>query len=61
MTTCQKCKKIIGVSAPVYNASRGCVDNEGTFYEDEGTVFHTECMGYTFEPFGVLEDIIKNG
>jgi hypothetical protein len=61
MITCLKCKKIIGPSAPVYKASRGFVDSDGIFYEDEAIIIHIECFyDYTFEPFSALENIIKN-
>ena len=61
MISCHKCKKLIGPSAPAYKASRGFVDEEGTFYEDEAIVVHIDCYhDYTFEPFHALEEIIKN-
>ena len=50
MTTCAKCNEIIGPSAPVYKASRGFVSKDGTFYEDEGIIFHMECH-HSYEPF----------
>ena len=59
MTTCAKCNEIIGPSAPVYKASRGFVSKDGTFYEDEGIIFHMECH-HSYEPFEELEYRIKN-
>ena len=61
MTKCKKCSKIIGPSAPVYKASRGFVDSDGSFFEDESIVVHIDCYhDYTFNPFGTLEEIIRN-
>ena len=55
MTICEKCKELIGPSAPVYKASRGFFSKDGSFYEDEVVVFHIECY-HSFDPFGVLEE-----
>jgi hypothetical protein len=58
MTKCRKCKEIVGPSAPVYKASRGFVDENGNFHDDESVVFHIECY-YSFDPFGAIEESIK--
>ena len=61
MTICSKCKKIAVSYAPVYKASRGFVDSDGQFFEDESVIIHQECYyDYTYEPFVALENIIKN-
>ena len=60
MTKCAKCNEIIGPSAPVYKASRGFVDLDGNFLDDESIVVHIDCYhDYMFNPFGTLEEIIK--
>ena len=60
MIKCTKCKQIIGPSAPVYKASRGFVDSDGFFHEDEAVVLHIECSyGYTTNAFDILETRIK--
>jgi hypothetical protein len=62
MTRCAKCKELIGGSSPSYKASRGFVGADGIFHDDEAIIVHIDCLGhYTFDPFAVLEDIIKNG
>jgi hypothetical protein len=32
---CDKCKELIGPSAPIYKASRGFLSGDGGFFEDE--------------------------
>lgn len=60
MIKCPKCKEIIGPSAPVYKASRGFVDCDGFFYEDESVVLHIECSySYSVNAFDILETRIK--
>ena len=54
MTICDKCKELIGPSAPVYKASRGFVDKDGNFYEDESVMFHMECY-HSYDPFEAVE------
>ena len=62
MIQCPKCKELIGTSAPVYKAARGFVDKDGNFYEDESVIVHIDCYyEYTFNPFEVLEQIMKDG
>ena len=62
MIICPKCKEIIGPTAPVYKASRGFVDIDGTFHDDESVVVHMECHSdYTYNPFEHIEEIIKEG
>ena len=60
MTICSKCNELIGPSAPVYKASRGFIDKDGCFYEDETVIFHIECYHYTYNPFDVIEEKIRN-
>lgn len=61
MIKCPKCKELIGPSAPCYKASRGFIDSDGIFYEDETIVLHMECYyHYTFDPFDEIESNIKN-
>ena len=60
MIRCPKCKEAICPSAPVYRASRGFVNQDGDFFEDESVVIHIECSyDYTINPFDVLEERIK--
>jgi len=59
MTTCEKCKELIGPSAPVYKASRGFVDKDGSFFEDESIVFHMECY-HSYDPFEAIEHKLIN-
>lgn len=61
MTTCSKCKELIGPSAPVYKASRGFLDKDGIFHDDESVIIHMDCYYYhDYDPFYTIEDIIKN-
>jgi|TARA_R110000824_G_scaffold38267_9_gene117073 hypothetical protein len=59
MTKCAKCKELIGGSAPAYKASRGFIDIDGIFHDDEGVVIHMECLSHTFNPFQYIENKIK--
>jgi hypothetical protein len=59
MTICEKCKELIGPSAPVYKASRGFVSKDGSFYEDESVVFHMECY-HSYDPFEAVEHKLIN-
>jgi len=60
MIKCPKCKELIGPSAPIYKASRGFIDADGIFFEDESVVVHIECSyDYTVNPFDILETRIK--
>ena len=62
MIKCPKCKELMGPSAPVYKASRGFIDADGNFLEDESVVMHIECCNsYTINPFDILETRIKEG
>lgn len=59
MTICDKCKELIGTSAPVYKASRGFVGEDGEFYQDESVVFHLEC-NHSYNPFEHIEEKLIN-
>ncbi len=62
MIKCPKCKELIGPSAPVYKASRGFVDKDGNFYEDESVIIHIDCYyEYTYNPFEAVERAIIEG
>jgi hypothetical protein len=56
---CDKCKELIGPSAPIYKASRGFLSGDGGFFEDETVVFHTECY-HSYDPFDHVEQKILN-
>ena len=61
MIKCPKCKELIGPSAPVYKASRGFIDADGVFLEDESAIVHIECSyDYTINLFDVLEEKLRN-
>tara|TARA_R110002020_G_scaffold90061_2_gene219549 strand:+ start:1034 stop:1219 length:186 start_codon:yes stop_codon:yes gene_type:complete len=60
MIKCSQCGKIIGLSAPVYKASRGFLGEDGTFHEDESVVIHMECYNHVYDPFYAIENAIKN-
>lgn len=59
MIKCEKCKELIGHSAPVYKASRGFIGADNVFHEDESVIFHMECY-HSYDPFGIIETKIKN-
>tara|TARA_R100000734_G_scaffold18773_1_gene16499 strand:+ start:1772 stop:1954 length:183 start_codon:yes stop_codon:yes gene_type:complete len=59
MILCDKCKELIGTSAPVYKASRGFISEDGSFFEDESVVFHAECY-HSYNPFEAIERKIIN-
>ena len=60
MIKCPKCKEIIGPSAPAYKASRGFIDSDGIFHEDEAVIAHMDCSyDYTLDLFNVLEERLK--
>ena len=61
MIKCPVCQELISPNAPTYKCSRGFVDSDGSFFEDESIVVHIDCYhDYMFNPFGTLEEIIKN-
>ena len=61
MIKCPKCKELIGPSAPCYKASRGFLDEDGIFHEDEAIIMHMECYyDFTYEPFSEIEKKIKD-
>jgi len=59
MIKCPVCQKIIGLDAPVYQCSRGFIDNYGHFIEDASVVFHQECSE-SIHPYALLEEYIMD-
>ena len=61
MIKCGQCGEIIGLSAPVYKASRGFLGDDGTFHDDESVVIHMDCYyNHIYDPFYAIENIIKD-